>query len=626
MSTGASEIGIYQLKINIRTAIPKQEKLVLTSEMLNYTGSETLEKYPFFSSVHKYPRKKLQDLTYDKIIEFFFVYDIFRMKLKKRKVIGTKSKTATKGGKKKNYNTPTERLHLKQSNFVLMLQLLFPTVYPFPNNIDTSIGIITQQSDEVEEKQEAEAGKDKNGEEEEFDDEKEENDEKLIEKLSDKKNSEESLSFFDFKNIQSFFSLKGTSMFNFLPGRFLRKFSYLKIGGQDYTITRTIWLNDVMNHPLYNDIIKSYHMFQIWKETKQEIEENKEKWNIVLFALDTSIKTSNLFQKMHDEKNYYIRNKPSRYDEQFENMKDFDEVVDKINTEYGTFLQEIKPADKNIYRTRRNDLFTKFKNDQTLYDYLEKLTIYLKRIKSTRISSAFNTFLNNITTKISNFNKEKSYQEYVNNLNFEYLSNPDLSSVADKIREKYPEFNTFVNKIQAMKPRIIDNAVWSQVIKSIIKGSKYHNFQSKIWNKIDNCYGLTEDDAENDVSDDEEDEEEEEDDEAKEAEKKTNAQKGDTGNCSTSEKVLYVNFDEIKDKDPNKLADIKLIDLYLQMDVIEGKIDDSNMNAIKCDYTDTHLGHSWLQLTNGIHSWDLERQMLFFSAKKQIEKAAKKDK
>jgi hypothetical protein len=93
MSTNVSEIGIYQIKINIRTAIPKPEKLVLTSDMLNYSGGETLEKYPFFSSVHKYPRKKLQDLPYDQLIEFFFIFDVFRTKLRKRKVIGTKRKT-----------------------------------------------------------------------------------------------------------------------------------------------------------------------------------------------------------------------------------------------------------------------------------------------------------------------------------------------------------------------------------------------------------------------------------------------------------------------------------------------------------------------------------------------------
>ena len=84
------DIGIFQLKINIRTSIPKHENQPLTSNMLNYTGSASLEKYPFFSQVHKYPRQYLQKLSYNKIIEFFFVLEVFRNKLKKRNVTRNK--------------------------------------------------------------------------------------------------------------------------------------------------------------------------------------------------------------------------------------------------------------------------------------------------------------------------------------------------------------------------------------------------------------------------------------------------------------------------------------------------------------------------------------------------------
>jgi hypothetical protein len=623
------DIGIYQLKINIRSLIPKQDKLILTSDMLNYGGQATLEKYPFFSTVHKYPRKKLQDMTYDKLLEFFFNIEVFRNKLKRRKVVATKGNNTTPGKKKtggtnrKKYNTPAEILILKQSNFVLMLQLLFPTVYPVPNNIDTSIGIITQKPDDEEEEEDPEVQEEVPVEEEKFDD--------ITEDKKNKKDTENSLesgSFFDFKNIQSFFSLKGTSIFNFLPNRFKQKFSYLKIGGQEYTITRTIWLNDVMNHPVYSDVIKTYHLFEIWKENKKEIQEIKEKWNIVLLALDTSFKTSNLFEKMHEtpsgEIDYYKNPDNRRNNSDFENMKDFDEIINKIR-ENRLLIFDSKSNDKKdkdtVYKTRRKQLFETFKTDQKIYDYLEKLTVYLKRIKNPRISGTFTSFLNNVTIKISNLNKDKSYEDYVNNLNFEYLTNPELSDVADKIRTKYPEFNNFVNKIQNMKVRIIDNVVWKQVISSIIKGSKYHNFESKIWNKIDECYGLNVEEEE-DVSDDEgeeDDDEAQEEEKTEEEKKKEEQQIKKIGKCSAREKVFYVNFDQVTEKDPNKLPDMKLIDIYLQMDVIEGKIDDNNKSAINCDYTNTDLGSTWERLINGVYSWDLTQQMFFYSAKKQLE-------
>ena len=635
--SNTNDIGIYQLKLNIRSLIPKQDKLILTSDMLNYEGQSTLEKYPFFSMVHKYPRKKLQDMPYDKVIEFFFNLEVFRNKLKRRKVVTTKGNSAIQGNRKtggnygKKYSTPAEILTLKQSNFVLMLQLLFPTVYPVTNNIDTSIGIITQKPDEDDEGDgDHEVQVEEEEEEEKFDDELEEKKDKKNKK-NPLDNSLESGSFFDFKNIQSFFSLKGTSIFNFLPNRFKQKFSYLKIGGEEYTITRTIWLNDVMNHPVYSDVIKAYHLFEIWKENKMEIQDTKEKWNLVLLALDTSFKNPKLFEKMHEENDYYRNTDNRRNNSDFENMKDFDDIIEKIrnnkslNFDEG-FQTKSKQDKDTIYKAQRKELFEAFKKNQEIYNYLEKLTVYLKRIKNSRISGTFTSFLNNVTTKISNLNKDKSYEDYVNNLNFEYLSNPELSGVADKIRTKYPEFNNFVNKIQNMKARIIDNVVWKQVIASIMKGSKYHNFQSKIWNKIDACYGLNVEE-EDEVSDDEDEEDEDDEDEEKkeEEEKKKEEKIKKIGKCSSSEKVFYVNFDQLIEKDPNGLPDMKIIDIFLQMDVIEGKIDDNNKSAINCDYTNTDLGSTWEKLMNGVYSWDLTQQMFFYSAKKQLELFNKKN-
>jgi hypothetical protein len=52
--------------------------------------------------------------------------------------------------------------------------------------------------------------------------------------------------------------------------------------------------------------------------------------------------SKDIFEKMHDEENYYRDNKPIRYDEQFENMKDFDETIDKLKKE--SALKYIDPT------------------------------------------------------------------------------------------------------------------------------------------------------------------------------------------------------------------------------------------------------------------------------------------
>ena len=37
---------------------------------------------------------------------------------------------------------------------------------------------------------------------------------------------------------------------------FNTKFSYIKVNGKPYTVTKTIWLNDIVNHPKYNELMK----------------------------------------------------------------------------------------------------------------------------------------------------------------------------------------------------------------------------------------------------------------------------------------------------------------------------------------------------------------------------------
>ena len=250
--------GIYQLKLNIQTSIPGQESFVLTSDMLNYSktvNKVSLDKYPYFSFLHKLPRRKLQGYTYDEILEFFFNFSIFKRKLYNRNV------TIKKGGKKSKVvvKSPAEQLKLRQSNFILMLQLLFPTTIPGVNNIDSSVGIITKQLDAVE------TQVDKTLRDE--DEVPETNEAENIDNF--KKNP------FDFGNIRSFFSLKGSNWFNIFAAKFNKRFSYLNLNKKDYTITRTIWINDIMNHPVYRDIINTFHEYDKKQSEYKNIDADK---------------------------------------------------------------------------------------------------------------------------------------------------------------------------------------------------------------------------------------------------------------------------------------------------------------------------------------------------------------
>ena len=59
---------------------------------------------------------------------------------------------------------------------------------------------------------------------------------------------------------------------------FNTKFSYIKVNGKPYTVTKTIWLNDIVNHPLYNKLMKEVrNTIDNYKEKEQDSELEKER-------------------------------------------------------------------------------------------------------------------------------------------------------------------------------------------------------------------------------------------------------------------------------------------------------------------------------------------------------------
>jgi hypothetical protein len=50
----------------------------------------------------------------------------------------------------------------------------------------------------------------------------------------------------------------------------LRKMSYIQINGKVYSVTNTVYLNDLVNHPIYRDVINKYIKFFEWSNSKNE--------------------------------------------------------------------------------------------------------------------------------------------------------------------------------------------------------------------------------------------------------------------------------------------------------------------------------------------------------------------
>ena len=86
----------------------------------------------------------------------------------------------------------------------------------------------------------------------------------------------QSMEYYDPKIRTKSLSLKGSSWFPFLPSRFDRIFSYLKIGGGVYTVSGVVWVNDALNHPKYLPVLESYGKYNDEKNPDKLIEKQTE--------------------------------------------------------------------------------------------------------------------------------------------------------------------------------------------------------------------------------------------------------------------------------------------------------------------------------------------------------------
>lgn len=226
------DITITQIKIMLNLSDPsKADKPVPFTSGILYnpllTVTRKLSEFPYFTPDIQYPNRELEKLQYSQRVRFFFDKEKFRNEI---------NRLASKDGADKDEidattssaNKPTFFKH----NIKTMIELLFPTVFPIVGNYVDSYDTYIKNAGNRE---------------------------------------------FDF----SFKAALPRQVSGLIPN--LRShFSYFKTDNKIYTITKTIWLNDFVNHPLYRNLLDSYTEFNKWRqikgpEIKEEIVSLKEK-------------------------------------------------------------------------------------------------------------------------------------------------------------------------------------------------------------------------------------------------------------------------------------------------------------------------------------------------------------
>ena len=184
---------MLQLNIDSKSVkdIPFTKALLYHPDYAGLSGTEGFNDYPYISNNTKIPYDTLSGLSYLDKASFFFDKNIFQTKCADIKP-----------------EKDTDKWKTLKDNTMDMLKLLFPTVVPINENVNSSY-------------------------------------ESNIKKgsiFSDMKFSTDSI----------------LGLMNYY------KVSFVQYGNKEYTVSRVVWLDDVINNPEYSKLFDDFNAFQTW--------------------------------------------------------------------------------------------------------------------------------------------------------------------------------------------------------------------------------------------------------------------------------------------------------------------------------------------------------------------------
>ena len=333
------------------------------------------------------------------------------------------------------------------------------------------------------------------------------------------------------------------------------KYSYIKIENKPYTIIKSVWLNDYINHPLYYTLFNEYNQFKNWKtdETviidknitdgiskcykviQRDIFNNTDTYNTII---------SNINNITNREKNTFKNTSANsiglidKYKKLNEDVSSFQKLIESINPQNDP---QIKPAKVNQLYNILNDIIN-FINKNEGYTFRDILTkdfkINIKELYKlvehayalTKIQSLYfnNPNNNNINMNISN------QEELINNL----------------LNTNYSKYVSFIK-------------LFTQYLKPI-RESTNTKFQTMIYEFATNTntetFGSFNDNINNMIYSDK----------------------------KTPDYDYYIGANIITSKDNSSK---KYYEIYVGLDIIDGTIDDLNVNSINCDFKALSLGN-----------------------------------
>ena len=403
------------------------------------------------------------------------------------------------------------------------------------------------------------------------------------------------------------------SFTDFLPS-FLRTkliegtalYSYVKIDGKVYTVAQAVWLNDIYNHKEYAELIEKFKKLKIWKDKASGKLNAEIKGKLVKF-------NTNYGNGFDQSDISYIESQ--KKDVSDSNLKSLATgfALDKLTVEYKTYNATVDDFVKTVKAfqdsVKLNDADTISDNAKNMVDTYKLVTKYGSNFFKPK--DKFNKIIENVNRDLEDIR----INEYIRD---RYMSKPgvdldyekDDQKYTSKLKSNFKEYTEFADNIKKFKSPNKESSNY-QLQKTFNEFLENREKYKGLFNFLMNPYNININPFDN-----------------------------------VKKKEAAVGVEEfVKEKENyhlRKNTGVTLLpssgendagyEIYVQLNVIAGELNDENKSLVDCLYQGDSLGNKLEYLVNETlrNPWDINSNRLFFDitqgdAAKEIENKKKED-
>jgi len=362
------------------------------------------------------------------------------------------------------------------------------------------------------------------------------------------------------------------------------RFSYIKVDGKVYTVSKVTWLNDLLNHPVYKEFIDEFINYSAWalKETST-IGELLGK------------KKAKLLERMNSENvkdALYIKDNITAFKSNEADPKIKAELADPNFRDYEKkkFYENVDDIIKQL-----DDFFKLLEGNSEidkLYSKIIEINELYKRLTSNRsvtlkgISNKFTSNLSIITEELKKLNSlEKIQKNYITSGEINIKLEGEEPEVVKELQTNYSRFIDFVEKIKKLLAPTKESSN-SDLQQTIIDYSENVKKDGKL------VFGEL----------------------LKKIKEEFVFLKPKKFFSNTSNVALMYTGTTLIDK--NKF-NVPHYEIYLGIDLFEGEINESNLETVECKYRGLYLGQETELFFSRYNPYDYSTHRVFVPEKSE---------